>query len=262
MVKTILNIGGLIVQISHSEQCEIEEAFYPFFDLSEEIDIDISYFPNNGFSDFDWDIDVSSNGKRVGVYYNPINAWGLKSLRDYLFHIPMDELLILHNRMILHSSFINTKWGGILFSGNSGIGKSTQAELWKTNRDSIVINGDRAILSKVDKIWRGYGSPYSGSSQYYVRQDEPIRAIVLLEQAEINEVVQVLPAEAFRKLFLQISASHKQKSIVDKICDLLMDLVSSVPVYRLRCTPDVRAVEVLEKKLREEDDLWQNQTDL
>ena len=66
---------------------------------------------------------------------------------------------------------------------------------------STIINGDRAIIAKENTCWRAYGSPYAGSSKYYINRDEPVRAIVLLEQAHENRIDSVSQGEAFRKLF-------------------------------------------------------------
>lgn len=50
--------------------------------------------------------------------------------------------------MVLHCSVLKVKSGVILFSGPSGIGKSTQAGLWTKYRKARVINGDRTLLKK------------------------------------------------------------------------------------------------------------------
>lgn len=42
-------------------------------------------------------------------------------------HIALEALLLQRDAMILHASFVSTRYGGLLFSGVSGIGKSTQA---------------------------------------------------------------------------------------------------------------------------------------
>lgn len=46
-------------------------------------------------------------------------------------HIALEALLLQRDAMILHASFVSTRYGGLLFSGVSGIGKSTQADLWQ-----------------------------------------------------------------------------------------------------------------------------------
>lgn len=54
----------------------------------------------------------------------------------------------------------------ILFSGPSGIGKSTHADLWVKHRGARVINGDRTLLQKLgDRPRMSLGWPICGSSE-------------------------------------------------------------------------------------------------
>ncbi len=182
--------------------------------------------------------------------YHPRIEGHFAALRGCLIHTPVEQILLLHHRFFLHASLVTSPFGGLLFTGDSGVGKSTQAELWREHRGSEIINGDRAIVAIEENGWCAFGSPYAGSSGYFVRGDAPIRAIILLEQAQENRVTVVSTSEAFKKLFLQVSLNHSQPEQVNRLCDLLMELISAVPIYRLRCTPDVRAVQVLEAALR------------
>lgn len=56
--------------------------------------------------------------------------------------------MLAKDAMVLHCSVLKVKSGVILFSGPSGIGKSTQAGLWTKYRKARVINGDRTLLKK------------------------------------------------------------------------------------------------------------------
>ncbi len=110
---------------------------------------------------------------------------------------------------------------------------------------SAVINGDRTIVARESSGWYAYGSPYSGSSHYYVQRKVPVRSIILLEQASENRISPVSPGTAFRKLLLQISADHRETGEINHLCDLVTELIETVPIYLLSCTPDVRAVNTL-----------------
>ncbi len=249
-----ISIGGLCFRLLLDEILEEPpiaiDAFLPFMAPDDEEDVLVHYRLDERVEKYV--IDVSSDGSLVEVRIPSWQIWNFTYVRGCLMFIPMEEVLLRHNRFFLHASFIASPFGGLLFTGNSGVGKSTQAELWREHMDSTVINGDRAIVAKETGGWRAYGSPYAGSSGYYVKQDEPIRAIVLLEQAAENQVDVVPPAEAFRKLLLQISVDHSRTYDVVQLCDLVTELVNTVPIYRLRCTPDVRAVNALCEALRKE----------
>lgn len=59
------------------------------------------------------------------------------------------DILADAGMLVLHSAYIVTRQGeGILFSGPSGIGKSTQAALWQHYGAAQTVNGDRALVRK------------------------------------------------------------------------------------------------------------------
>jgi len=164
-------------------------------------------------------------------------------------HIALEELMLRRRRMILHASFVSTELGGVLFSGVSGIGKSTQAGLWEQYEKAVQINGDRPIIGKTKNGWMAYGSPYAGSSGFFLNRRCPIRAIVMLEQGKNCSIVRLPIPIAFQKLYAQTTVNNWNPDFVDQICDLLTMLATEVPVYQLRCTPDLQAVDLLKAEL-------------
>lgn len=165
------------------------------------------------------------------------------------FHIGWEDILLRNNRLILHACCVASRMGGILFSGRSGIGKSTQGRLWCDCESARMINEDRPILHKEDGGWAAYGSPYAGSSRWHVNDRVLIRAIVMLEQAECCEIRRLGAAEAFRKIYAQTTVADWNPENVGKACDLAESLVMDVPVYELACTPDQKAVDILKEML-------------
>ncbi len=238
-----LEIGGLVFRLETPEPVLVDTELEPFV-CNGDPDIRVRYL---------WDpltaeTTVSVDGSTVTVSCGPASADWLTTTRGCLMQLPMEQLLLNRDRFILHASLVASSWGGLLFSADSGVGKSTQADLWHTYRGGRVINGDRAILSR-EKPWRAYGSVYAGSSGYFVRESCPIAAVILLEQGKENRAWTATKGEAFRLLLLQSGVDRKNPGDVDKLCDLLTDLIGSVPVYRLACTPDSRAVDALEAAL-------------
>lgn len=192
-----------------------------------------------------WD---ASSG-RVRVRFLREAQAHVRSFHDCFVCIPLEDMLLSRDRLILHASFLSTAYGGLLFSGPSGIGKSTQARLWQTLEGSTILNGDRPILSRSQGQWFAHGSPYAGSSRYYVRQQRPITAIIMLEQGSACVIRRLEQAEAFQRLYAGTVINVWNSAYVQRVCDLLIDLSASVPVYHLRCTPDVRAVETVKTRL-------------
>ena len=176
----------------------------------------------------------------------------VSELHNSFFHIGFEAMLVHQNRLCLHAACVDTPLGGILFSGPSGIGKSTQANLWHTHRGAKHINGDRPILSKDGGKWFAWGSPYAGSSRCHVNERCSVTAIVILQQAKTCRLQRLSLPEAFRAVWSGLTVHTWDKTFVEKAFDRTMDLIGTVPVFMFQCTPDLLAVEYLEQELRKE----------
>ena len=168
-------------------------------------------------------------------------------------HIAFEELLLRWKAMILHASFISTEQGGILFSGPSGIGKSTQADLWRLHEEAELINGDRTIIRKDNNMWRAYGSPYAGSSRCFVNKSVAIRAIVILKKCEKCRIQKMNSTMAFFKTYAGMIVNTWNQEYVQTITDLLKEMILEIPVYLLECTPTKEAVDLLKNTLEKEE---------
>lgn len=195
------------------------------------------------------------NNKNILIEYPDSYDYSNLNLRSCFYWLGFEEILLRKRKLCLHAACVDTPLGGILFSGVSGIGKSTQAELWCKYRGARQINGDRPILSKEEKGWMAWGSPYAGSSKYYVNKSCAISAIVLLKQASNCSFRRLTQAEAFRGVWAGLTIHSWDLSFVEDASILNMDLIKNVPIFEFSCTPDEAAVEYLEKVLRKEYDL-------
>ena len=136
----------------------------------------------------------------------------------------------------------------MLFTAPSGTGKSTQAELWREHRGAVVVNGDRSVLRIVDSVPCASGLPYSGSSGICLNRTLPLRAIVYIEQAMENSVTRLHGFAAFRKVWEGVCVNTWDTAQVSRASDIVRKIVTSVPVCLQKCTPDLRAVEELERE--------------
>lgn len=163
--------------------------------------------------------------------------------------ISMETLLLQHRGLLLHASLIEYAGKAIAFTGPSGVGKSTQADLWKAHYAAQVINGDRAALRMGTDGWTAYGSPYAGSSGIYKNESAPLAAIILLEQAKENSLQPLTVAEAFRMIYPEVTMHRWDRIFVERAADLCLQLLQQVPVYRLACLPEESAVQLVKKGL-------------
>lgn len=176
----------------------------------------------------------------------------VSEIQNCFFHLGFEAFLLDRKKMCLHAACIDTRLGGILFSGVSGIGKSTQAELWCKHMQARQINGDRPILSKESQGWKAWGSPYAGSSKCHLNESCKIVAIVMLRQGKSCFIRRLTLTEAFRSVWSGLTIRAWDDEYVQNAISLAIELVTQIPVFEFTCTPDEQAAYFLEEALRKE----------
>ena len=223
------------------------------------------------------DLTVLQNGEResrlIGVKGNPdfyafyqevsADRAEVTLVRDRIAELHIDpvftSLLALERRqikkdaMILHCAYIEYQGEAILFSAPSETGKTTQANLWEKYRGSRTVNGDRSLLGKRDGRWTAQGWPVCGTSEVCHNESIPVRAVVMLSQAQENRAQRMTPGQAFPLLYSQITVNKWNTQDHIHTMDLMEDFLGSVPVIHLGCTISREAVDCLEEVLQELD---------
>lgn len=160
--------------------------------------------------------------------------------------IALPQLLLGHGVIMLHASFVEYKGKAILFSAPCGTGKSTQADLWARYCGAEIINGDKAAVLVEDGKAFACGLPFCGTSGICHNRTLPLGAIVMLRQATVNEAELLNGVGALQGILSNIYLDFLADGEAVVCADLLDKILSVVPVYELRCTPDERAVKVLQ----------------
>lgn len=166
-----------------------------------------------------------------------------------LIMIQLYSYLISKQTILFHSSLVDYQGNGIMFLGPSGIGKTTQAELWNKYYGAEILNGDMVFVKKHEDDFFGYGSPWHGSSPYNENKKVAIKAIVLLAQAPENTLKKLNAFETFQKVMKQIYLPHWQVDLLEKCFETIDQLLENVPVYFLSCRPDLEAVNLVKDEL-------------
>ncbi len=162
----------------------------------------------------------------------------------------IEHLVTSKGAVILHSSYVKTESGSILFTAPSGTGKSTQAELWRKHRGARVINGDCSIVRMTGDGAMTFGLPFSGTSGICFNESAPLRAIVYLTQAPENRIERIGGRRAFGSLMEGAKVNTWNTHDAEIMTATLSDIVRTVPVFKLDCLPDESAVETLEAELK------------
>lgn len=133
---------------------------------------------------------------------------------------------------LVHGSclYLDNIDNGYLFTGPSGVGKSTHvSRLKEYYQDRLtIINDDKPFI---DKSYYLYGSPWSGKSHININNKAKLKGIFILYQSKDNKIERLEPSMAIDYLIKQIYLP-KEESIT-KIVDYLISLVKDMPIYHL-----------------------------
>lgn len=77
----------------------------------------------------------------------------------------------------------------------------------------------------------------------------PLKAIVLLGQSPENKTRRLNGAEAVQSLMENIYLDFLADGEAEKCVDVIIGILNKVPVFKLDCTPDERAVKTLESAI-------------
>lgn len=147
----------------------------------------------------------------------------------------------------MHASLVDRSNKGLMFLGPSGIGKTTQAELWMKYRDAEIINGDMVFVKQEEDCFLGCGSPWHGSSPYCLNRQVPLAAMIVLKQSSENSIRRLSEFEMVSVVMNSVFFPTWYKEGHEAACKTLDGLLKQVPVYELSCRPDEEAVQLTEE---------------
>lgn len=143
--------------------------------------------------------------------------------------------LLNHGGIMLHSSCVEKDGYAYLFSARSGTGKSTHTHLWLKNLENTrIINDDKPALVRENGVWYACGTPFSGKTDENLNVKVPVRAIVFLHRSEENEV-KILELSRAVGMFLSQTVNPSDRSLSEKMLEILDILLREIPVFSLGC---------------------------
>lgn len=149
---------------------------------------------------------------------------------------------IRQNIVQFHSSLVQWQNHGIMFIGPSGIGKTTQAELWQRYQNADIINGDLVFVQKKEEEFLGWGSPWHGSSPYCLNRNVHINAIIVLKQGNENKIRKLSGLEMVSEVGKNLFYPKWVDEGMEMALDILDHLLTHVPVYELTNKADEDSV--------------------
>jgi len=153
--------------------------------------------------------------------------------------------LIHHNGMMLHASAVELDGKAYLFSAPSGTGKSTHTSLWlkEFSPNAKILNDDKPAIRIFPDGIKVYGTPWSGKTDQNLNHKVPLQGIAFIKRGEKNEIHRISSISAIEKILSQTVRSA-DKNTMEKLLDLLGQIVQKVPIYELVCNMDPEAAHV------------------
>lgn len=166
---------------------------------------------------------------------------------------PLEELLLVNYLaqgygVLLHASAVKDSSDpggdkGYLFSGVSGAGKSTMAELWEGQPDVTVLSDDRVVVREYEGDLWAYGTPWHGSARIGSPEAVRIDKIYVLNHAEANAAALLPAAQAASHLLVRSFSPLWDAAGMAFTMAFLERLVEQVSCYRLGFQPYDEIVE-------------------
>jgi hypothetical protein len=188
---------------------------------------------------------VIDHQQRLIRYYLDVRS--TPALFDPFFH-PLGILIFIylalfHNGFVIHASGVRDVEKGYLFTGLSGIGKSTMAGLWQ-QKGAQVINDDRLMVMPVEV--RGY-KIYNTPMPYYqdVPKESPLNGIFLLKQSMENYCRQLSGATAMMRVMANCMQHFHTPDQIQQHLSIVEAISRQVPVFELGFKPDTDVVDLV-----------------
>lgn len=192
-----------------------------------------------------------TDSRHTEIYFNPAYTSLLST--DTIFHsmLALEKHLVLQNSFAFHCAYLDFEGKAILFSGPSGIGKTTHTNLWcqYLPDQAKVLNGDKCLLSREGNTFYANGWPICGSSGICHNERREVRAVVLLQQAPENRLIEEKKILTFRRVLEQLTVNYWNREFTEAAMTFADSLVSTLPCFTYGCNISREAVDILYQQL-------------
>lgn len=160
--------------------------------------------------------------------------------------------ILKFNGLMLHSSAVELDGKAYLFSGQSGMGKSTHTKFWQQlfGENAKVFNDDKPALRRLEDRWYAYGTPWCGKDGININAKVPIAGICFLQRGEENKIRRLSKKEATFFIISQTMRWFKKEQNLDMMLNCVNRLVAEIPIYELFNKPEISAAQLSYETMR------------
>lgn len=206
---------------------------------------------------------MTEDGRFVQIY---VKGWDKEKTKEELFHAIRHFFLFFAQRQgffALHSASIFYRGQAWLFSGHSGMGKSTHTSLWKEQFGVEIINGDLNLIGWSESSQRKpnesrqnqcsqfivYGMPWCGTSGIASTKSYPLGGIVLLGRSDHDHFETLSHDQKIVRVMQRMISPVWTEDMLDANLTCAAKLAGEVPIYDLLCTKEPSAAQVMKAQI-------------
>lgn len=176
--------------------------------------------------------------KQEWTIYSDLNEnQELESLRYPMLPLILYYLSTQTESLLVHASGVFDGTHGRIFSGFSGVGKSTMAGIWQ-NTGAQIINDDRLMLRKLDGRWWMFNTP-----MYYTDVPKaPLDFIYLPFHHSENTYERGVGIQMSMRFMAHCIQHGYNAAHVQWHLNQLMDISTEIPITRLGVVPNAEVL--------------------
>ncbi len=154
-----------------------------------------------------------------------------------LLRLPIECRFCYAGTISLHAACIEAGGQAVCFTGDSGVGKSTRADAWRTALGAEFISGDRPAIRLNTGNATACGVPWDGKEQIFRNVERPLKAILEVRRAPFTMLRKLSEEQAYAVLIRQAFIPMWDADTAALAMANVRKLAEIVPVYRLFCGP-------------------------
>jgi len=151
-------------------------------------------------------------------------------------------LALFNKGLVIHASGVQDGENGYLFTGLSGIGKSTMARLWQ-EKGAVIINDDRLAVMPDDDGFSIHNTPMPYYQEY--PKSSRLNGIFLLKQSTENYCLPLKGASAMMRVMANCMQHFHTPDLVQQHLSIVESIASKIPVFELGFKPDTDIVDLI-----------------
>jgi hypothetical protein len=159
---------------------------------------------------------------------------------------PLDGLIlyyltVINGDIMIHASGVNNSGHGYIFSGVSGKGKSTMANLWDSS-GAMVIHDDRLILRNTGGDYRMFNTPIYNNDE---PRESTLNKIFIIEHGPENMILPLKGANAVTQVMANCIQHNWGGDIIARLLGSISIMCTAIPTSKLIFKPDRSVIDLI-----------------